>query len=1297
MRRQRELYRALVTLAGDRHERETSTAREYEESGAAAQTEHEEARRALEQGYRADLKSTEEAYRERKKKVRTEGRTEYRGTEHAQVADRESIRQKAGLNETEARKKLDEAIWVAETVFEAGEDKPELQYRTREKVVEARREELMSASEQARMLLRKYRQRAVGVETDEEPEPVADESPDETLHAVCEAARDGLLRLRRLRVARLFRGYLVPLQFVLLLGAAAAATAWWQQWQVNEWIAIIPGATLVVLLGLFVGLYFLARRSATNVYRPLRSDIVRGLATCDRCVAIAAAERDRLEGALLDQRDAEIRAAKEKYEPIIEEIGQRRTHHLKRISEKYPTKLEAIEHRCEQDLQEADAEHERTLEERRAAYARESGEIDARYATAMEHREARHARQWETLERDWMEGMTRCAEAIDALQRENAHLFPAWDDGVWQGWKPPTDFAPSIRYGTLGVDRGAIDGGIPTDPRLEVPVAPRFDLPATLDFPDRCSMLLLSGGDGRQAAVQTLQTVMFRLLTDLPPGKVRFTIMDPVGLGRSFAGFMHLADYDESFVNGRIWTDARHIEQRLADLTEHMETVIQKYLRNEFETIAEYNEYAGEIAEPYRFLVIADFPGNFSDAAARRLASVISSGARCGVYTLIAVDMRQALPKEIALEDLERHSVTLVHGEQGYAVKDEDFGKLPLQLEAPPSEVFLTEKLHLIGEAAKDATRVEVPFEVVAPPPDKAWSLDCTKTLRIPLGRSGATKFQHLELGQGTSQHVLIAGKTGSGKSTLLHVLITNIALWYSPDEVQFYLVDFKKGVEFKTYAAHNLAHAKAVAVESDREFGLSVLQRIDAELRHRGDRFRELGVQDLGGYRRLGLDVAMPRILLIVDEFQEMFVEDDKLGQDAALLMDRLVRQGRAFGIHVLLGSQTLGGAYTLARSTMGQMQVRIALQCSEADSYLIMSDDNAAARLLGRPGEAIYNDQGGAVQGNSPFQIVWLADEERERQLRRAEQIVTKRDYRRPEPQIVFEGNAAADLDGNHLLRNLIEGPAATGTDGPAAPLPRVWLGEAIAIKDPTVAAFRRQSGNNLLIVGQQDEAAMGMCAGAIISLAARSVAAGGDGARMYVLDGCPTDSVHAGYLQRVTDGLPVDVRHVKWREVEPAMQELAAELKRREEEDATDAPPLYIIVYGLQRFRMLRAGDDLGFSFDADKPPSPDRQFADLLRDGSQYGIHTVAWCDTATNLNRSLDRNGLREFEMRVMFQMSGADSTGLIDSPAAGKLGLRRALYYNEEEGVLEKFRPYALPEESWIADVRERLGKRARG
>src|SRR5262249_40897085 len=163
---------------------------------------------------------------------------------------------------------------------------------------------------------------------------------------------------------------------------------------------------------------------------------------------------------------------------------------------------------------------------------------------------------------------------------------------------------------------------------------------------------------------------------------------------------------------------------------------------------------------------------------------------------------------------------------------------------------------------------------------------------------------------------------------------------------VELYLIDFKKGVEFKTYAAHELPHARVIAIESEREFGLSVLQRLDAELKLRGEQFRAAGVQDIAGYRQASPDTPLPRILLIVDEFQEFFVEDDRISQDAAQLLDRLVRQGRAFGLHVLLGSQTLGGAYSLARSTIDQMAVRVALQCSEADAHLILSDDNSAAR---------------------------------------------------------------------------------------------------------------------------------------------------------------------------------------------------------------------------------------------------------------------------------------------------------------------------------------------------------------
>jgi hypothetical protein len=70
---------------------------------------------------------------------------------------------------------------------------------------------------------------------------------------------------------------------------------------------------------------------------------------------------------------------------------------------------------------------------------------------------------------------------------------------------------------------------------------------------------------------------------------------------------------------------------------------------------------------------------------------------------------------------------------------------------------------------------------------------------------------------------------------------------------------------------------------------------------------------------------------------------------------------------------------------------------------------------------------------------------------------------------------------------------------------------------------------------------------------------------------------------------------------------------------------------------------------------------------------------------------MSRKALTEFEMRVVFQMSANDSASLIDSPKASNLGLHRALYYNEQAGTLETFRPYGTPDSAWLAASTARL------
>jgi S-DNA-T family DNA segregation ATPase FtsK/SpoIIIE len=74
-----------------------------------------------------------------------------------------------------------------------------------------------------------------------------------------------------------------------------------------------------------------------------------------------------------------------------------------------------------------------------------------------------------------------------------------------------------------------------------------------------------------------------------------------------------------------------------------------------------------------------------------------------------------------------------------------------------------------------------------------------------------------------------------------------------------------------------------------------------------------------------------------------------------------------------------------------------------------------------------------------------------------------------------------------------------------------------------------------------------------------------------------------------------------------------------------------------------------------------------------------------------LNRSIDRQLLREFAMRVLFQMNVNDSSTLMDTPAASRLGRNRALYLTEEQAFAEKFRPYGLPSAEWLKMLKSRL------
>jgi len=1285
---QRRALAELLRLSSDVVDPlEAQIASKHDATKAAVQQQYDQDKQQIDEEFQGNAAQLRANYDTRVEDIRAECDGQINATKTDAQNKRKKIHQTATELAEKAEKACQEKVMVADFVGEGAVTKHKQKQAEARTTRDSAGQYLDGLALQAQRLLHLYRQPDLTAE-----EPELSESQGESYSTCRQLVEQRLETLGRLRTAQLFVGgrpvlLAIALLIVLLIVLGIVS-------QID--IPGMPSAVVLFAAGLAVGvvaigllarlLWQKAKHQIRQAHDAFQQALAQARATLEQQTQRTLEEIEREFQTGTEQQQAELKQAREAAESAKANVTRQRETSLREIEHTYRAALDRLKKTRDEALQQAEQAHRTEQSALEQSTQARLAEIQTRYDQAMAACEDEYQTSRRLLEERWDKGLA----CIEAMLQRTAELRdktrPEWDHLLAGSWADPGASTPFVRFGSLPLDLKPLAESVRVRAGSNLAASAVPAPPALLELPDRCSMLLESARDGRQQALQTLRAVMVRLFTSLPPGRVRFTIFDPVGLGESFAGFMHAGDYQEALVGGRIWTEAAQIRQQLEDLTQHMENVIQKYLRNEFETIEQYNEQAGELAEPYRFLVIADFPSNFTEEAARRLTSIIQSGPRCGVHTLIAYDTRQELPTGIDRQDLSAGSIHLAFRDNHYIWDDTIFQQFPLTLDQPPGETTLTEIMHAVGKATAESARVEVPFAAVAPDESEYFSGDSRRELRVPLGRTGATRLQHLRLGRGVAQHMLIAGKTGSGKSTLLHVMITNLALWYGPDQVELYLIDFKQGVEFKTYVTHRLPHARAVAIESDREFGLSILQRLDAEMTYRGDLFRQAGVQDIAAYRE-STGKPMPRTVLIVDEFQIFFSEDDKLAQDASVLLEQLVRQGRAFGIHVVLGSQTLGGAFGLAHSTMGQMAVRIALQCSEADSQLILDDENVAARLLSRPGEAIYNDVGGRVAGNSPFQTAWLPDSTRDTYLERISQRVPEPTADQPS-MIVFEGSVPADIKSNRQLAACIE----RESDGePSAP--RIWLGAPVVIKEPTAVTLRRQSGSNLLMVGQRDDAAMSLMSAAIISLTTQLRPSA---ARFVILDGCPPDSPLAGTFERVTRVLPHECQMIAWHDVGDTIGALAQEVDRRVESDRHDAPTIVVLVHGLQRYRMLRRNEDaFGFSMDEEAKPQPDVQFASILREGPAVGVHVITWADTLGTLERTLDRQTVREFDHRVLFQMSATDSSNLIDAPTANQLGFHRALLYSEEQGGLEKFRPYAPLDDAWLAEVGQAIARRA--
>ncbi|MDG4765402.1 FtsK/SpoIIIE domain-containing protein [Solwaraspora sp. WMMD406] len=606
----------------------------------------------------------------------------------------------------------------------------------------------------------------------------------------------------------------------------------------------------------------------------------------------------------------------------------------------------------------------------------------------------------------------------------------------------------------------------PTAPAT--PTAPAVDFPALV--PLGAGAHLAIDADARQPRVAALlRSLVVRLLAAAPPGTVRVIALDTSSMGATFLPLRPLVE--AAALGAPASTDAE-TKTLLDDADQHVRTAQGR-------TGGDHSGGVGGGAAGTELLVVVAgaLPDNRADLM--RLAALTHAGAAARVCVIVA----GYPPAGTGVQPPALGATTqvTVDGNRGWIgdppgqpfSSDGTGLAVPVALDGDPPARVVEALAERLGDLHRRGSALD--FADLLPP--RIWTETSVDGLHTVVGRAG--REPAILAFDDVTPHWLVGGRTGSGKTVFLLDLLYGLAARYSPDELALYLLDFKEGVSFTEFVPTGrdpswIPHARAVGIESDREYGVAVLRELRRELNRRAAAMKRHGVTKLADLPRDG--TPTPRTVAVIDEFHVLFEGNDSVAREAAALLEELARKGRSYGVHLVLASQSMSGIealYGKTDSIFGQFPLRVALPGGNG----VLDPLNHTAG--GLPiGQAIVNPSAGIAGANTIIRFPDAHGGARRIGALRHELWQSRAAGSRP--PAIFKGYEAAHLRDDPTFRSL----------APGGRRPLALVGRQVDVDlSSAVFALDATPGRHLAVVGTTGHAADVLHA-ATVSLAKQEV---------------------------------------------------------------------------------------------------------------------------------------------------------------------------------------------------------------